>query len=149
MRKISYKQDRLSSKVGSSLKNSRSPTHPPKGKHMEYENTELRDLLGKKNDDLLEELGRFEAKGLSVTDAIEKGKEFFYNFLTKQHRDICLSGPIRRAFESAEGDRDLEVAAALIDLNAGLSGKPQIALISVLIVKRGLENICEEIWRDE
>ena len=100
-------------------------------------------LLARDRDDLLTELGQV---GFEITprDALARGAAVYETMRSSLRTAICGDEGIRDV--ARDGNRTLEIAAALHDLLVPLTHGAPAATLAVLLVKDGLSSFCAKDW---
>ncbi len=110
--------------------------------------TELAELTGASDSDLLANIGRIRGRGAMGKDPIEQGREIFLNLRKKIRLAVCQNRALRAAYHGVESGSSPLVIAALADLIAGYLNGIAAASFCILLIREGIPDYCAEIWND-
>lgn len=110
------------------------------------ENT-IKDTIRLEDDELLVLIGKEFSLGITPLNEDEykkNGKIWFNSKLSELQDKICNSPQIRSAINS----EDIMLCMAIVDAIIGAVTGIAAAAVSVLIMRRGLENFCKVHWQE-
>jgi hypothetical protein len=104
--------------------------------------------LDRSEDELFEQLGRDllgDGRGLSASDRSRHrdfGRSWFGRWLEENKDLLCLDPRVVALIADPDSFGAAEELAVVTDLLAGMAAKPPVAMVALIVVKRGLTRIC-------